>query len=88
MEHTRLPTLIEQESLVLANKGDGKVVLTPIFFNGQARMALAYMLQAPNGSPYLRVLGVCLEPGDVLADKGGNPASQIAPTAPDKKVLN
>jgi hypothetical protein len=74
MAYSRLPSMQDRESLVLANRGDGRVVLAPVYLNGQERMALAYMEQTPQGAPYLRIIGVCIDEGDRLTNKDGTPA--------------
>jgi hypothetical protein len=76
----------DRDALVLANKGDGRVVLAPIFFNGKARIALAY-LGEHEGCPFLKILGVCLDHDDLVLDQRGTPAG-VNPPVPEKRSLN
>lgn len=86
MAHTRLPNLQDREALVLANKGDGRIVLAPVYLNGQERFALAHLEQTPQGATYLRILGVCIDSSDTLTDKDGIPAGLTPP--PVERELN
>lgn len=72
--HTRIPSIQDRNALGLANRGDGRVALAPIFFNGQARVAIVYV-HANNGHPIMQILGICPGPEDQLTDIQGLPAS-------------
>lgn len=80
MEHNRPVLPQDRESLVLLHQHIAKLVVTPVFLNGQARMALAILEENEAGS-YLRVIGFLLNPGDETVDKLGNP-SYFTPPSP------
>lgn len=78
MEHTRKPGPDDRQVLEIANNYPGSLVLAPVFFNGESRLALALAGQNEGGL-FLRVLGVLVEPHDVLLDPNGNPPSFTPP---------
>jgi hypothetical protein len=84
--HTRVPQPQDMELLALANRRDGRVVLTPISFNGQQRLALAYAGATADGGVSLRVLGVILDGTDAVLDAHGRPLLYEPPTA--KSAMN
>lgn len=86
MDHKRPVTVNDHEILVLIQQNVGQVVLTPVFHNGEARQALALVMQNETGV-FLRILGITLNPGDVTQDKLGQPAAFTPPTV-GKEALN
>ena len=75
-----VPTPGDQQILMLANPGAGNIVIVPVTFNGEERVALALHGQNHHGH-YLQVLGVLLLPTDVVQDASGNPTSPLPPGA-------
>jgi hypothetical protein len=71
-------TADEHQTLILANQGAGHIVIVPVMFNGEARVALALHGQNRHGQ-YLRVLGILLVPDDNIQDVRGNPTSPLPP---------
>lgn len=81
MDNRCLPSQQDYDVLVLANEGKQNIVLTSVTFNGEPRLALAYLGQNPHGM-YLRVLGVLPKRTDVVLDATGMPTSEGPPCAP------
>lgn len=86
MDHKRTITPHDHETLVLIQSNVGSVVLTPVFHNGEARQALALVMQNETGV-FLRILGITINPSDVIQDKLGQPAA-FTPPMVDKEALN
>jgi len=72
----RAITAAEHQTLILANQGAGHIVIVPVMFNGEARVALALHGQNKHGQ-YIQVLGILLVPEDNIQDVHGNPTSPL-----------
>lgn len=85
MAHNRPISAQDHSALLLIQQNVGRVVLTPVFLNGEARQAFAIVEENEAGI-YLRILGVALNPGDTVQDKLGQPGSFTPPVL--KSALN
>lgn len=79
MDHNRPISPHDREVLILLQKCQGHVVLTPVFLNGESRLAIAIFGESPGGS-YVRILGFVTNPTDVIQDSEG----QVATPSPPK----
>lgn len=86
MDHNRPVSKHDHDTLVLIQANVGNVVIAPVFFNGEARQALALVMQNEAGI-YLRILGIAINPSDQIQDKLGAPADFSPPIA-NKEALN
>lgn len=84
-KHTRKPTPTELGVLQIVHDATDRVVLTPVFVNGEERFALAVVCKTPaDGQLYLRILAHLPLPSDVVLDACGLPGySKLPPSTTD-----
>lgn len=78
MPELKKPQAVDIEKVQLIRAAPESVTLMPIFFNGQARLALVLPM-VNNQGPYVRLLAILPVSEDVIENGLGQPASFTPP---------
>lgn len=76
-----VPTERELAVLHAIHQMTDRVVLVPVYINGQPRIALALLSKSETGQPYVQVLANLLQPTDEVLDSRGCPGYNKTPPA-------
>jgi len=87
MKHDRPITPQDAEILQLARAEGSRLGLARIFLNGQPRLALVLSYHNEAG-PYVRVVGVLLDPDDLTQGINGLPATVVPPSPRNDRAFN
>lgn len=83
---THLPTERDIAALQVVHRMTDRLVLAPVFINGEPRIALALLSRNEDGAAVLQVIANLVQPTDVVLDSRGCPGYNKTP--PVKKDLN
>lgn len=80
------PTPWDLSVLQVVHRMSDRIVLAPVYVNGEPKLALALLCQSPDGGVFIQVLAILVQPTDVVLDSRGAPGYNKTP--PDQKNLN